>query len=104
MVGFCADLSIPFGQLAWVGVNPGTAPRFRAAVGRNAAFMGQRSGLTPDCRINAAFRGQCPEALAGEFCVISPLTGPRFIGMVALRFGWASKHGELIGFSSTRKQ
>jgi hypothetical protein len=41
---------------------PGTAPKFRAAVGRNAAFMRQGSGLTPDCRINATFRGQCPEA------------------------------------------
>lgn len=47
MVGFCADLSIPFGQLAWVGVNPGTAPRFRAAVGRNAAFMRQGRLLRP---------------------------------------------------------
>ena len=42
--------------------HPGTAPKFRAAVGRNAAFMRQGSGLTPDCRINAAFRGQCPDA------------------------------------------
>ena len=44
------------------GVHSGTAPKFRAAVGRNAAFMRQGSGLTPDCRINAAFRGQCPDA------------------------------------------
>jgi hypothetical protein len=35
--------------------HPGTAPKFRAVVGRNAAFMRQ-SGARPDpCRINAAF-------------------------------------------------
>src|ERR1039458_2011142 len=46
----------------------------------------------------------CRYVWAGEFCVISPLTGVRFIVMVTLRFGWAPKHGELIGFNSTQKQ
>jgi hypothetical protein len=45
-----------------LGAHPGTAPEFRGAVRRNAAFMRQEWHFTHDCRINAAFRGQCPDA------------------------------------------
>ena len=42
--------------------HPGTAPKLWAAVGRNAAFMRQGSRSTRDCRINAVFRRQRPDA------------------------------------------
>ena len=47
------------------GALPVTAPKFGAAAGRNAAFMRQGRPATPDCRMNAAFRGQCPEEPCG---------------------------------------
>ena len=46
------------------GAHPVTAPKFGAAAGRNASFMRQGRPSTPDCRMNAAFRGQCPGAAA----------------------------------------
>jgi hypothetical protein len=56
-------------------------------------------GFALDCQSRSGSR----DTGAGDFFAISPLTEAHFIGMVPLRFGWASKHGELIGFSSTRK-
>ena len=61
----------------------GTATKFRAAVGRNAAFMRQGPGLTPDCRINAAFRRAI--SVLKRLCrdstldVIPPLDKVRFV-------------------------